>query len=252
MKKAVLIGFMATAALGAQAQSLTDDHRLLGKIGIYSDYRQHGRTQTDFKPALQGAISYHHIPSGLYAGVWGSSVHWVQTAFPDSGGTMETNLTIGRIGGTGSGSNYDIGVRRISYPGSSKPDGGALAGTEVFMKLGYGALHLKYTHNMTDRPGVSGSKNSGVAEVGMDAEIARGRVLSATVGYDNLMISKGKASSHTLFWKAGLAQFVDGPNFWMGLDLTQSHVSKDEVGGVTAGGDSTGKMGVVVYMHKTF
>ena len=53
-------------ATAAQAQ-------ITGNLGLTSDYRFRGVSQTQNAPAVQGGIDYNHV-SGLYIGNWNSSV----------------------------------------------------------------------------------------------------------------------------------------------------------------------------------
>ena len=66
MKKVLLALFMAVGVTSAYAQ-------LSGNLGLTSDYRFRGISQTQNAPAIQGGIDYAHS-SGLYIGNWNSSV----------------------------------------------------------------------------------------------------------------------------------------------------------------------------------
>lgn len=65
-------GLLACAPL-AHAIDLDTDFTLEAKVGIFSDYRTRGISQTQNDPALQGSLTLAHS-SGLYAGVWSSNV----------------------------------------------------------------------------------------------------------------------------------------------------------------------------------
>jgi uncharacterized protein (TIGR02001 family) len=52
----------------AHAIDFDTDFSLEAKIGIFSDYRTRGISQTQNDPALQGSLTLAHS-SGLYAGV---------------------------------------------------------------------------------------------------------------------------------------------------------------------------------------
>jgi len=57
-----------------------------GNVTLASDYILRGISQTDHNPAIQGGFEYNH-PTGIYLGVWGSNVHFVD--LPES---MELDL----------------------------------------------------------------------------------------------------------------------------------------------------------------
>ncbi|QXI36396.1 TorF family putative porin [Pseudomonas xantholysinigenes] len=65
-------GLLACAPL-ANAIDLDVDFSLEAKIGVFSDYRTRGISQTQNDPALQGSLTLAHS-TGLYAGVWSSNV----------------------------------------------------------------------------------------------------------------------------------------------------------------------------------
>ena len=66
MKQLFLALLMAVGVTAAQAQ-------VTGNLGLTSDYRFRGISQSQNAPAVQGGIDYAHS-SGLYVGNWNSSV----------------------------------------------------------------------------------------------------------------------------------------------------------------------------------
>jgi len=66
MKKLFLTLLMMVGVTAAQAQ-------VTGNLGLTSDYRFRGISQTQNAPAVQGGIDYTHS-SGFYVGNWNSSV----------------------------------------------------------------------------------------------------------------------------------------------------------------------------------
>lgn len=83
-----------------------------GNIGMVSDYVFRGLSQTREHPALQGGIDYVH-PSGLYAGIWGSTI--------DFNDTDNANVEVdGYIGYSRSYDKWTIDgrVTYYAYPGA--------------------------------------------------------------------------------------------------------------------------------------
>src|SRR3546814_18335337 len=74
--------FLATAAVPAFAQDDNSGITITGSAAVVSDYRFRGVSQTGEEAALQGSIGVSHS-SGLYAGVWGSSIYLVAAAVAD-------------------------------------------------------------------------------------------------------------------------------------------------------------------------
>ena len=75
----VAAAILSTTAMPAFAQQ--QDKGLLppgwgdlsANLGVYSDYRFRGISQTDEGPALQGSLDWSH-DSGVYLGTWASNV----------------------------------------------------------------------------------------------------------------------------------------------------------------------------------
>jgi len=152
MNKTLIAAAVATA-LAAPALVLAADaaptptHTFTPNIGVVSDYLFRGVSQTHGSAALQGGVDYAHA-SGLYAGIWGSTITWVKDAYGK--GNTEVDLYGGYKNTFAGGDwNYDIGLIAYTYPGK----GSAIPGvnvnpntSEVYGALGYKWLTLKYSH----------------------------------------------------------------------------------------------------------
>ena len=84
MKKLFLALLMAVGFASAQAQ-------VSGNLGLTSDYRFRGISQTQNAPAVQGGIDYAHS-SGFYVGNWNSSV---SSQMYTNGSGVESDLYAG-------------------------------------------------------------------------------------------------------------------------------------------------------------
>ncbi|SEN51967.1 conserved hypothetical protein [Pseudomonas sp. ok272] len=75
MKALSILAFagLALAPLTSYAVALNDDFSLEATLGVVSDYRSRGISQSQGDPAIQGGAMLSHI-SGLYVGAWTSSV----------------------------------------------------------------------------------------------------------------------------------------------------------------------------------
>ena len=112
------------ASAMAQAKAPEPDYTFSYNVGVVSDYRFRGLTQTNYKPALQGGIDFSH-KSGFYLGTWASNVSWVKEFNGANNGTTELDLYGGFKGEITSGLGFDVGLISYLYPGN---DSGA-AGT---------------------------------------------------------------------------------------------------------------------------
>jgi uncharacterized protein (TIGR02001 family) len=89
-----------------------------GNVVLVTDYRFRGLSQSSGDPAVQGSISINHS-SGVYAGVWSSSITFDNT-FPGLSpiyGNQELDIYGGWTGAVGSGVTADVGLLYYAYPG---------------------------------------------------------------------------------------------------------------------------------------
>jgi len=152
MNKTLIAAAVATALAApslvfAADAAPTPTHTFTPNIGVVSDYLFRGVSQTHGGAALQGGVDYAHA-SGLYAGVWASTITWVKDAYGK--GSTEIDLYGGYKNTFAGGDwNYDVGVIAYTYPGK----GAAISGvnvnpntSEVYGALGYKWLTAKYSH----------------------------------------------------------------------------------------------------------
>ena len=100
---AVLLATVATPAFAQDEDGIT----ITGGATVVSDYRFRGVSQTSEEAAIQGTINVTH-ESGLYVGVWGSSVSFL-------GGT-ELDIYAGYSREITPGLTADAGVLYYYYP----------------------------------------------------------------------------------------------------------------------------------------
>jgi len=117
---------LSTPAFAQEEEAASGPFSLSGGIAVTSDYRFRGISLSNEKVAVQPTLTVSH-ESGLYAGVWGSSL-------PDSDayGKFELDLYAGFNTEVASGTSVDLGVTYYTYPGSD--DGGAP--TDYFEGIG--------------------------------------------------------------------------------------------------------------------
>ncbi len=136
---------LSSAAIAADAAP-TPVHSFTPNVGLVSDYLFRGVSQTHGKPALQGGVDYAHA-SGLYAGIWGSTITWVKDA--NGKGSTEVDIYGGYKNSFAGGDwNYDVGLITYNYPGHGPavPNVNATPNTtEVYGAIGYKWLTLKYS-----------------------------------------------------------------------------------------------------------
>src|SRR5512139_1772771 len=99
-----LAALLAVASTPSFAQTeLPADWSLTGNVGLFSDYRFRGISQTNKKPAFQGGFDLAH-KSGFYVGNWNSNV---DSSFYN-GSNLEMDF-YGGYKGTFDAFSYDVG-----------------------------------------------------------------------------------------------------------------------------------------------
>lgn len=109
---ALALSAVATPALAQDAADPPPPVTVTGSVGIVSDYRFRGVSQSDKQVAVQGGITIAH-ESGLYIGTWGSNLAGWGTF---GGANMELDLIAGFKLPVGSGT-LDVGATWYMYPG---------------------------------------------------------------------------------------------------------------------------------------
>lgn len=191
MKK-LIIAAAVLAATGtsafAQQAAATSDHTFTGNVGVVSDYRFRGISQTFGKPAVQGGFDYAHS-SGFYVGNWNSNVSGVQ--YP-AGAGLEMDFYGGYKFEVMPDLTADVGALYYYYPGArvgatdEKFNNG-----EVYVGAAYKWFSAKYSYNVTDFFGLNSttafaprgdSKGSWYLDLNANFEIADKTVLTLHAG----------------------------------------------------------------------
>ena len=116
--------------LVAVAADPAPEHTFTGNVTLASEYLYRGIAQTRGKPAIQGGFDYAHS-SGLYAGLWASSITWIGDAVASASAGIEVDVYGGYKGSITEDFGYDIGVLTYNYPGTELPPKFRLPGEQV-------------------------------------------------------------------------------------------------------------------------
>ena len=89
--KTMIVAAMAfSSAAFAQTKAPEPDYTLAYNVGVVTDYRFRGISQSRLKPALQGGIDFTH-KSGFYLGFWGSTIRILKDV-PGGNGPVELDF----------------------------------------------------------------------------------------------------------------------------------------------------------------
>jgi len=162
MKKLLIVLFAAAGITSAHAQ-------VTGNLGLTSDYRFRGVSQTQNAPAVQGGVDYAH-KSGLYIGNWNSSV---SSEVYTNGAGVESDLYAGYKKEIFKGITIDVGSYNYFYPRAttSAKTGSNFDTYEAFLGLGYkDMVSAKYSQTLGN--GYFGTANAkGTSYTQLDAKL---------------------------------------------------------------------------------
>jgi uncharacterized protein (TIGR02001 family) len=251
LASAILAAFNANVAqaeeAAAPAAEPVPDNVVAYNVGIASEYRYRGVSQSRFKPAYSAGVDYSNNPTGLYLGVWASTIKWIQ----DGGATdgkYEVDFYGGKKGEIAPDVGYDIGGLYYWYPQNTYGDvtGYSNANTfELYAKVNKGPYYLKYSHSLTDLFGWKDSHNSYYLDGGADLPLAEGLVLNLHVGHQKV---SGLSGADFTDYKVGVTKdfgFVSGSAAYIAADTDKAYY-------YSPNGTNTGKATLVVSLTKAF
>ncbi len=182
--KNTFVAAAALAAIGATVPGAAYAD-LAFNVGGVTDYRYRGISQTRGMGAVQGGVDYSHA-SGAYAGLWASTIRWVQ----DAGGNadIEVDLYGGYKGSVTTWLSYDVGGLAYVYPANQlKSVTGADANTvELYAAVTAGPVTLKGSYAVTDTFGNPNSDGSFYLEGAATFELLGGLMLTPHAGWQRI------------------------------------------------------------------
>jgi uncharacterized protein (TIGR02001 family) len=236
MKQTLIASAVASAFLMTAAPVLADDMAtpapaaapaeapapaaspLTFNVGVVSDYRFRGVSQTHGDPALQGGADYA-FSNGFYAGTWLSTISWVKDW--TGKGDIEWDLYGGYRGSFATDWSYDVGLISYLYPGHGDANPGLAnpTTTEVYGSIGYKWLSAKYSRTVSTHfvgfyggPNVdSDTRGSGYLELNGTYDLGNGWGVSAHVGHQKVENSEdalGLYNASYSDWNVGVTKDV--------------------------------------------
>ncbi len=188
---------LLSVAAVAQTKAPEPDYTLSYNVGVVSDYRFRGITQTNYGGALQGGIDFAH-KSGFYLGAWASNVSWVKEFNGANNGSYELDLYGGFKGEITSGLGFDVGLIGYMYPGNDSgsvgtpgcaaaPCAGANANTtEFYGALTYSVFTLKYSQSTGNFLGFLNSSGARYWDLSANFDLGSGFTLTPHVGRQSI------------------------------------------------------------------
>jgi uncharacterized protein (TIGR02001 family) len=174
MKKLLTSLLLAAGVISAHAE-------VTGNLGVTSDYRFRGVSQTQNGVAVQGGLDYAHA-SGLYVGNWNSSVS--SELYPHSAG-VESDLYAGYKKNFGPVS-VDVGVLTYQYSKATTYNT-----TEAYAAVGYGPVTLKESVSLGDYFGTANSKHTTYSQADVAVPVVGKLTAVAHAGHTRVLHNTG-------------------------------------------------------------
>ena len=257
LRLAAMVVALPMAGLGAPvsaAEEADSAHTFTANVGLVSDYRFRGISQTYEDPAIQGGFDYSHA-SGLYLGTWASNVSGNQYT---GGNSMEWDLYGGYRLGLGE-VTLDVGLLFYWYPSARYVGSGEKYDTlEAYAAATWKWLTAKYSYTLTDYFGVNDStygaigsgdsEGSGYAELNASYPLIEKLSLVGHIGHQSV---SGYGDLDYTDWKLGLTYDFSGfllGAAWVDTDADDALYSVGGAKGIRELGDST----VVLSVSRSF
>jgi uncharacterized protein (TIGR02001 family) len=254
MQKILVTSLIALAVTSltsvAQAQTTpapaaAPESTMAYNVGVVSDYRYRGISQSRLNPAVQGGFDYND-KSGFYVGAWGSTIKWIKDAGA-SAGAVELDL-YGGYKGTAGAVSYDVGYLRYQYVSNKYSTvSGVNANTdEVYGAVTMGAYTAKYSHAFSNLFGNPDSKNSYYLDLSATYDLGDGYSLVPHLGYQKIANTPdGTYTDYALTLSKDLGKGLSASGALIGTDAKKSFY-------YTPANKATGGTGLVVGLKYTF
>lgn len=236
MKKLLLALLMAAGVTVAQAQ-------VTGNLGLTSDYRFRGVSQTQNAPAVQGGIDYAHS-SGFYVGNWNSSV---SSQLYTNGSGVESDLYAG-FKSKFLGFDLDVGSMNYFYPRATNGTSTNFDTNELYAAVSRGPLTAKVSNSVSNYFGTANSKNSQYYQIDLVQPITRSLSAVAHVGRTNV---NNNANLNYTDWNVGAVYNLQGWDI-AGKYYTNSNIGSSFNATNTVNGQKLYKDTFVVSVSKSF
>ncbi len=219
-------------------------YTITSNVAIVSNYLFRGISQTGANPAMQGGFDLAHA-SGVYVGVWGSSISWLSDAGTATNAGVEIDTYAG-YKGTAGPIGYDVGYLRYNYPGTYGAN--VKADTdEIYGALTYSFLTAKYSYALGDTFGTAKAAGTYYAELNASYTVGEtGYTLGAHYGRQEFQgVNKGSLSYSD--YKLNVSKDFSG--YVVGLAYSGTNA---DVGAYTVKTKYLGKSAAVLSLSRAF
>lgn len=167
-------------------------------VGVVSDYRVRGITQTANQPSLQGGVDYAH-KSGAYVGAWAANnIKWIKEFNGATKGDYEVDVYGGYKAEIMPGLSYDVGAITYQFPDNNSSGATVTNATtyEFYGALSYKMFTLKYNQSVGDFLGIKNSNASRYWDLSAAFDLGGGFTLTPHVGRQTIPANEGNAGNN--------------------------------------------------------
>lgn len=201
---------MASAQTAAAPKTPEPAYTVSYNIGVVSDYRFRGISQTSKGAAIQGGADLT-FKNGFYAGTWLSNARIVRAFNGASKSNLEFDLYGGFKGEIAKDVSYDVGAVAYIYPGNNSGAAGTLGdGTtgpggsvnatskEIYGALTSGIYTAKYSRSVGTFAGFKESSGSSYLDLSAAVDLGNGLTLTPHIGRQTIAGAPGGISNSAL------------------------------------------------------
>lgn len=189
LKIAAGFAILASSTAFAQTKAPEPDYTLAYNVGVVTDYRFRGLSQTSLKPALQLGVDFSH-KSGVYLGAFGSNVSWIKDFNQSTKGSYEIDLYGGYKGSITNDIGFDLGLIAYIYPNNNSgaagtPGAGGFTNAntnEIYGGLSYNMFTFKYSRSLGNFLGNIRSGGSQYFDLSANFDLGNGFTLTPHIG----------------------------------------------------------------------
>ncbi len=237
MKKIITALLLSAGFISSASAQLSTN------VGITSDYRFRGVSQTQNAPALQGGVDFD-FKNGFYVGNWNSSV---SSELYTGGAGVEADLYAGYKRNIG-GFVVDVGTYNYFFPRAASAGGVKFDTHELYVGVTRGPVTLRVSQSLGDYFGIANSNRSRYWSADLVQPLVGGLVGIAHIGRSDIA---GNSNLNYTDINVGAAYEIGG---WTlaGRWYINSNKGPSFTGFNTVDGQRLGKGSVGLTLSKAF